>query len=73
MCVCVLVCVRKIGGEWAVDSGLFLGSAAHSLGPSLIHVIGSGGFEVADGTELGQVAHTAHTPWRADGRKVKEP
>lgn len=39
-CVCVCVILR----EWAVDSGLFLGSPSHGLGPGLIPVIGSGGF-----------------------------
>lgn len=38
----VYVCV--ILEEWAVDSGLFLGSPSHGLGPGPIPAIGSGGF-----------------------------
>lgn len=42
--LCVCVCVYVILGEWAVDSGLFLGSPSRGLGPGLISAIGSGGF-----------------------------
>lgn len=31
-------------GEWAVDSGLFLGSPSYGLGRGLISAIGLGGF-----------------------------
>lgn len=41
--VCVL-CTHLILREWAVDSGLFLGSPSHGLGPGRIPVIGSEGF-----------------------------
>lgn len=41
---CFHVCVCVILREWAVDSGLFLGSPFHGLGPGLIPVIGSEGF-----------------------------
>ena len=69
--VCVCVCV------WSWENGLLI--LVCSLAPRLVVLaqvwsprLDRGAFVVADGTELSQVAHTEHAPWRADGRKVKE-
>ena len=68
---CVCVCV------WSWENGLLI--LVCSLAPRLVVLaqvwsprLDRGAFVVADGTELSQVAHTEHAPWRADGRKVKE-
>lgn len=78
LCWCVYVCVpvRVSVCMRSWENGLLI--LVCSLAPRLVVLarvwsrrLDQGAFVAADGTELSQVAHTEHAPWRADGRKVK--